>query len=258
MSKILKFRHSGDMGDIIAGLYTVKHICEKENAVAELYLDTNGGKDNPIIMRQSGGLGNKFNNANYEFLKPLLEIQRYIRKVDKYNKSVFVDYDLDDFRKVFFDRKALEATHMNLLYAHQYAFDIPLGYEKPWLDWIDVPTTRKTLISRSTRYHSSDQMYLIRRNETGMSFMGTDIEAKSFLDCTRIETSRVSITNALDAAKQICASEEFLVNGTLFYWIAVGLGHKKIWHEVGVDIPTTVFKEDIPSIKYVIGNNILK
>ena len=42
-NKIITFLHSGDAGDIIAGLATVKEICEKENAKAILFLDTTGG-----------------------------------------------------------------------------------------------------------------------------------------------------------------------------------------------------------------------
>jgi len=259
--KTLNFLHSGDMGDLIAGLYAVRQICERENAKANLFLDTDGGKHDELIMRQSKGEGLKFNQASFDFLKPLLEAQSFVSGVAKWNASlpVTIDYDLNSFRKIFFNKEALQATNQNLVYCHQYVFGLPMECKGPWLDPIEVDTKRKVLLSRSTRYHSSDQVYLIQRGEPSMGFMGTDLEAQCFKDCTRIEVPRVEISNALDAAKEIAASEKFIVNGTLFYWIALGIGHKNIWHELGVDIPTTYFKngEEL-HVKYCMGLHFVK
>lgn len=261
MTKTLNFLHSGDMGDLIAGLYTVRRICESEDCKANLFLDTNGGKHDPLIMRQSKGEGLKFNMASYEFLKPLLEEQSFIHVVRPWNQlsPVPIDYDLNEFRKIFFDKESLQATNQNLVYSHQYVFGLPMECTGPWLDPIEVETKRKVLLARSTRYHSSDQVYLIQRGEPSMGFMGTDLEAQCFKDCTRMDVPRVEISNALDAAKEIAASEKFIVNGTLFYWIALGIGHKNIWHELAVDIPTTYFKngEDL-HIKYCMGVHFVK
>lgn len=259
--KTLNFLHSGDMGDLVAGLYTVKQLCEKEGAKANLFLDVNGGKHEPLILRQSHGEGLKFNAASYDFLKPLLEAQSFVSGVAKWqpNDPIQIDYDLNQFRKIFFKKESLQATNQNLLYSHQFVFGLPMECKGPWLDPIEVAPKRKILISRSTRYHSSDQMYLVQRGKEGMSFMGTDLEAKSFYDCTRIEIPRAGITNALDAAKEIAASEQFLVNGTLFYWIALGIGHKNIWHELGVDIPTTYFKNSADlHVKFCVGAHFVR
>lgn len=257
--KTLNFLHSGDMGDLIAGLCTVRKICEKEDAKANIVLDMNGGKHDPLIMRQSKGEGLKFNQASYSFIKPLIEEQSFVASVMNWRGGIQIDYDLNKFREIFFNKEALEATHQNLLYSHQYVFGLPMECTGPWLDPIDVPQKRKILLARSNRYHSSDQLYLVQRGETSMGFMGTDLEARCFKDCTRMEVPRVAITNALDAAKEIAASEKFIVNGTLFYWIALGIGHKNIWHELAVDIPTTYFPNpDELHLKYCIGGHFLK
>ena len=259
--RTLNFLHSGDMGDLIAGLYAVRTICEQKGAKANLLLDTNGGKHEPLILRQSHGQGLKFNDASYEFLKPLLEAQSFVSGVAKWipNNPIQIDYDLNQFRKIFFKRELLQATNQNLLYSHQLVFGLPMECKGPWLDPIEVAPKRDILLSRSTRYHSSDQMYLIQRDKPSMSFMGTDLEAKCFYDCTRMEVPRVAITNALDAAKEIAASELFLVNGTLFYWIALGIGHKNIWHELGEDIPTTYFKNgEQLHVRYCIGAHFVR
>ena len=259
--KTLNFLHSGDCGDLVAGLYAVRTICEKEDAKANLFLDTNGGMHEPLILRQSKGQGLKFNDSSYEFLKPLLEAQSFVNGVAKWrpNDPVQIDYDLNQFRKIFFKKESLQATNQNLVYSHQYVLGLPMECRGPWLDPVECAHKRDVLISRSTRYHSSDQMYLIQRDRPSMSFMGTDLEAQCFRDCTRMEVPRVAIANALDAAKEIMASDQFLVNGTLFYWIALGLGHKNIWHELGEDIPTTFFKNSQElNIRYCMGAHFVR
>lgn len=43
MDNFINFLHSGDNGDIIASLSTVKLLTEKNNKKAKLYLDISGG-----------------------------------------------------------------------------------------------------------------------------------------------------------------------------------------------------------------------
>ena len=119
--RTLNFLHSGDMGDLIAGLYTVRTICEQQGAKANLFLDTNGGMHEPLILQQSHGEGLKFNESSYEFLKPLLEAQSFVFSVAKWRPTdpVEIDYDLNQFRKIFFKKESLQATGQNLLYSHQ-------------------------------------------------------------------------------------------------------------------------------------------
>ena len=250
---MIKFLHSGDMGDLVAGLATVKEICERENQKAIMLCDTSGGLYNRWVKAQSQGGGLKFKKKSLEFLQPLLEYQPYVASVKEWDANEKPDYDLNDFRSVFFDRAKLEATNQNLLFAHQYAMGLEMGYKGPWLKVPETPVTRALLVSRSNRYHSSDQVYLLNKFKlasNGNAFMGMDIEYKAFLDCVQTEVGRVAICDALDAAKQIAASAKYIVNGTLFYWIAVGMGHPCIHHELGVDIPTTLFPPQMPNITY--------
>ena len=44
----------------------------------------------------------------------------------------------------------------------------------------------------------------------------------------------------------------FIAPGTLHYWIALGVGHKNIVNELGVDIPTTYYKSN-PNVAYIQG-----
>ena len=42
MEKVLNFQAGGLMGDFINSLYVVKNICQKENAIANIYLSDAG------------------------------------------------------------------------------------------------------------------------------------------------------------------------------------------------------------------------
>lgn len=261
-TRLLNFIHSGDMGDIVAGLASVKEICEKENAKARVFLDTTGGKEDQLCLRQSQGMGLKFNRKSFDFLRPLIEAQPYVCDCSDYSevKPLTIDYNLNAFRACFFVEEALKKTHQNLVFSHQLACGLDIGYKGPWLTVPECEARRKVLMARSTRYHSSDTLYLVHRKalqEDG-AFVGTDLEAACVKDCLRMDLPRAEVKDALDVAKEIRSSEKFLCNGTLAYWIAVGMGHQSICHELGVDIPTTFFPDQNPKIEYVMGNHIMK
>jgi len=78
MSK--SFKHSGDLGDIIYSLPVIKAL-----GGGIIYLNPN----------------NKFTNFTmngYEFIKPLLLSQDYVKGVGLYTPNLLIDYDLDSFR----------------------------------------------------------------------------------------------------------------------------------------------------------------
>lgn len=259
---MITFLHSGDMGDLIAGLATVKSVCREYHGACRFLVDTSGGLYNEFIRRQSGGKGLKLHKAQFEFLKPLLKAQYYIAYLDEWDGKEHIDFDLNDFRAAFFSREGLSATNQNLMFAHQYAFGLPMGYTEPWMTLPDeIEIKRDLLVARSNRYHSSDQLFLLHKrffDNPDNGFIGTDLEYDSFLDCVPSDLKRIPISNALEAAQEIMASKRFLVNGTLFYWIAVALGHKDIQHELAVDIPTTLFTPGKPEITYWQGMHIME
>lgn len=266
--RTITFLHSGDMGDIVSSLATVKEICEREHALAELHLDTSGGtKSNPepevneIVAKTTTGRGLKFNYAGYLFLKPLLMAQPYVRDVVQYIPNSPVDYNLNRFRISFNNPQLMKKTNLNLMFLHQVTFGLEHGYREPWLTIPQPPEhpKRKLLIARSTRYQSGHVLIacLERLLTKDGGFLGTDFEYDVFKDCFGWVPERVPVHNALDAACEIASSETMIVNGTLFYWIAVGLGHPDIVHELGTDVPTTFFPCNPPHVRYFTGAKLM-
>ena len=268
--KILTFLHSGDAGDIIAGLAAVKELCEKESAKALLFLDTTGGMTcnseelNSIISGQTKGKGLKFNDAAYDFLKPLVEAQPYVAKVEKWTPllQVQIDYNLNEFRKAFVTREIAKKTNQNLMFLHQNATGLEFRYAGPWLEIDDGDEQKhEVIVARTSRYTSAHGFFAIHEDlfKKHAEFIGTDFEYDLFNNAFGYYPKRFKVCTALDAAKAIKKSDMLICNGTIFYWIGVALGHQKIIHELGVDIPTTYFPNQNPSsIRYVEGAHFIR
>ncbi len=269
MEKIITFLHSGDIGDCIAGLGATKEICEKENAKAYFLLDTSGGMTcndeeiNNAVIANTRGKGLKFNNAGYDFLAPLIESQPYIKKVEKFNPNVpiSIDYNLNSFRKAFLNREVAKATNQNLLFLHQNAVGLDFKWNGPWLSFNEETEEKhKILISRSPRVHSAYAFFAIHEDmlKENAEFIGTDFEYELFKETFRYQPQRWPVKTAYDCLRAIATSEVVICNSTMFYWIAVGFGHKNIIHEMPIDVPTSYFPNQTPNfIHYLQGAHFI-
>ncbi len=94
--------------------------------------------------------------------------------------------------------------------------------------------------------------------ESGL-FIGTETEYLSFIDSVRIETMpRVFVKNALDIAAVQSRCDTVVSNATLAYWIAVGLGHGKIVHELaGSRIMLNTYLPEYARCMFVHDDNIM-
>lgn len=88
-------------------------------------------------------------------------------------------------------------------------------------------------------------------------FIGTRLEYDCFVNSCSFSPVKLETEDALDAAAVINSSEVFISNGTLFYWIGVGLGRPKIINELGVDIPTTYYPNS-KNITFIQGGHYVK
>lgn len=273
MGDIVSFRHSGDMGDLIASLAAVKTYCEAHKCKAKFIMDASGGWMDKCVSAQAPN-GLKFDLKAAQFLEPLLKIQPYIAevKIDTWGHETDAStINLNGFRVLFCDPNAIRATNQNLMELHQLLLNQPLGYRGPWIDLKGAPITTDlpngVLMSRSTRYQQAHIMWEaiianLNRKQVPYSFMGTDLEYDCFKDCFRqAHPTRLKVDNAVQMALAISGAEEYICNGTLGYWIAVGIGHRCIVHEPGNYIPTTMFREregmELPNVTYIDGMRVI-
>lgn len=95
---MIKFKHSGNTGDILYSLPAIRKACENKNDKAILYLNL----DQPANYVQGfvHPLGNvMLNKYMATMLKPLLLSTDFIEDVMIYNGQK-IDYDLDKFRRI--------------------------------------------------------------------------------------------------------------------------------------------------------------
>lgn len=264
----ITFFHSGDLGDFIAGLCAVKEICETKGKKAIIVADPSGGLTtnsaelNEVVRIQTRGRGLKMNERGWNFIKPLVEYQPYVEKTvlsREYDKGI-VDYNLNSFRKYFSEKEWIRKTNQNLVFLQQIACGLDFGYKGPWLFAPDVKKENKTVACRSTRYQSSHPIYeaIDKHLRSNGVFIGTEFELSVFKNCFGIDMRHKDVKDALEAAKEIKSSELAIFNSSLFYWIAVGLGHPNIMHELPVDVPCSYFPNQNPKIRYFQGVHFLK
>ena len=264
MSSVISFKHSGDIGDIVASLATVKEICERDNCKADFLLDASGGIGDEFVALQARDGHLKFNEKAAEFVQPLIAAQPYIASatiVNPIHSPIKCDINLNQFRRSFITKEVIEKTNQNLLFVHQVAFGLEMGYKGKWLYINDVEKrSHKFVISRTPRYQSAHLLCDRIALDPNAEFIGTDFEWELWKQTfgKYPQGGRILVNDAFDAARHIGGAGQFFSNGTCFYWIAIGLGVKHIVHELGCDIWTTYFPNQNPEIAYFIGGRRIK
>lgn len=233
------FKHSGDIGDIIYSLPTIKRL-----GGGILYLDISGGADEYTCKVQCMEGKTKFNLTSFNYIKPLLEVQPYIKEVKIYNKEK-IDYNLNDFRYKFSDPNSRSKTK-NLLDLHLEAFN--LEEWNPNESWISVNTKinldKTTLVTRTPRYQSNfpwfqSNKFKIRDNAM---FVGLPKEHEYFEWTFDIKVPYYPVNNALDMAIALNSCNAFISNQTSTLAIAIGLGTVPTVQEVDQRVPNCVFR----------------
>lgn len=217
ISQTLNINHSGNAGDIIYALPTLKKIYELTGAKINLCLKL----DQPIVLtgNLSHPLGNvMLNQKMVDLLNPLLLKQEYISTVENYTPEKVIHIDLDFFRSGIFplDRGNIARW---CCYTTGVSADL-------WKKWIDVTPNQNfkdtIIIARSSRYQNTtlDFSFLSRYKNT--KFVGVSSEflaIKEFIP--NIEW--LEVANFLELAEVIAGCKLFIGNQSFPFSIAEGL-----------------------------------
>jgi len=232
------FKHSGDMGDIIYSLATIKQL-----GGGALYLDTTGGADEMSCSRQCIDGKTKFNQKSFDFIKSLIEAQPYINSVNIFNGEN-VTHNLNNFRYKFADPNSRSKTK-NLLDLHLEAFGLPeWDPNESWLV-VDKPVTlsRSTIVCRSPRMQKNYPWFQTNKFKfrDKAIFIGLPKEHEIFEYTLDISIPYHPVDDALEMARVLAGCKSFVANSTFALAIAIGLGTIPIVQEVETNFPTTVF-----------------
>lgn len=215
----MKFFHSGDIGDIIASLPSVRAI---------------GGGDFFIgdgFARESMR-GNRFNA-----IKPLLEAQPYIRSVQWSDACPNGAKDFSTFRHDLIVGESL---------AHWQARH--LGVEISTEPWLTVPVSDRSkgraVIARSLRYHSRWHMWnTILKAHPNALFVGLREEYMHLSSATQVKFEHAPTADLLELASIIAGCKIFIGNQSCPWWIAFALGVPTI-QEVFANSPNSRIERD--------------
>jgi hypothetical protein len=218
----LKFKHSGNAGDIVYSLNAIRSACFLHDKDAILYLKL----DEPIQLHPSfkhplGGV--MLNRYMFDNLRPLLLECDFIEDVVIYTNQK-VDYDLDSFRKIGFNLGAGDIKKW-YLYAHpelqyHYSNDPVLNYhhyksleQSYWGDAFIV-------LNRSERYNNGQIDYsILNQVQLPIYFVGTDTEF-SIMKNIVWDLQHKKVANFLELKDFIAYSKLFIGNQSMCYSIA--------------------------------------
>jgi hypothetical protein len=209
----LKFKHSGNAGDIIYSLNAIRSACMLHDKDAILYLKL----DEPIQLHPSfkhplGGV--MLNRYMYDNLRPLLLECDFIEDVVIYTNQK-VDYDLDAFRKIGFNLGAGDIKKW-YLYAfpelQYYYSNDPLFINKDSGDYI--------VLNRSERYNNGQIDYsILNQVQLPIYFVGTDTEFAIMKNIVW-DLQHKKVANFLELKDFIAYSHLFIGNQSMCYAIA--------------------------------------
>lgn len=227
------FYHSGDLGDVIYAMATVK---ELGGGIVQL------GPDNRTTMPTREPML----PHRVQLIAPLLAAQPYVNKVEyKAALAPDIDYDLNQFRKQIIGHRLDVAPGMNLARCHLRHFEQRLeADEKPWIS-VDEPIRldgKSVVISRTVRYHNQrfNWREIMRRYGSRSVFVGTESEWNHF--CREFGPIDYHKTeNLLDVAKIIAGAKLFIGNQSCPYAIAEGMKQNAIL-EVAPQAPNCMFE----------------
>lgn len=187
---MIRFKHSGNAGDIIYSLSAIRQAVRNAGDKAELYLQLNMPADYPV-RRFSHPMGRvMLNEYMYEMLRPLLLECDFISDVSVFEGQE-VNYDLDMFRQIGFN---LGAGNIARWYFYPFP-ELTCGLDEPIWQVKENDCNNEEefiIINRTTRYknrlidYTLLNNYCIKKYFSGLpeeyNIMATKIEGLEYLE----------------------------------------------------------------------------
>ena len=202
--------HSGDMGDIIYAIPTLKHL-----EVGKIYL----GTIDPIT---------KFRKAAALNIKRLLEKQGFEVEITNSPQLYLIDYNMDEFRSIESD---LNRKHLGYYMALAQGVQDEVDFKAKSITCKEPNKIATVVINRSSRYQNIkfDWNYLLSGLPCKIIFIGLKYEYDRFCENTMLKNVSYYPTQDLwEATRVIAGSQVFIGNQSCPFAIAEGLKVNRI------------------------------
>ena len=214
------FMHDGHMGDIIYSLLFLCNVHKVKSSKINYYVKNDALNESFLIGHPSGG-NLMISENSFNFLKPLVEQQVYIKKFTYSSllKKKFIDLSL-----IRDGRINTSSGSISLWYEKRFNFP-----NDPTLRWLRASKKalkykNSIIISRSERYQNNAIDYSFLCGIKNIYFIGLKKEYELFINEFDLRNiSLISVKNALDAANIINSAKCFVGNQSFFFSLAEGL-----------------------------------
>lgn len=202
-SRVNTFLSTGDLGDAIAMLPCVR----------------SAGKSNIVFCPQTKPMQGResMKGGRFEAIRPLLEAQPYIGKVEWKENPAKASHDMRDFRQAW-------APGENLIELQARYIGLEVS-DAPWLQCMRSPASLgRPVFARSPRYHNPQfPWHVCMTKYRNALFVGAKGEHEAFEAAFgRVEFCPTGDLLAL--AEVIAGCSIFVGNQSCPFWIAAGLG----------------------------------
>jgi hypothetical protein len=215
MKNTISVLHSGHSGDVIYSLSSAYAAFELHNKPIDFYIGfilRNGVPGHP-----SGNF--TMNDVTYNYLKPLLEAQPYINKVEKHTNQE-IDYNFDWFRDIGINLSPgdIRMWHWAIYPELNKSLSIPpLMTPERHLEYLDD----SIIISLSKRYRNNMINYSILEPIAHKClFVGLDDEFTQFNHSYMMGIKRLHVKDALHMCEIISSCKLFIGNQSSSFSIA--------------------------------------
>jgi hypothetical protein len=220
----MRFRHSGDLGDLIYFLPLLKSL---------------GGEHDVFLVDRPN---TSILTAREGAIAPLIRSQPYISSCRSSEEEV--DYDMCNFRIFHGSTTTLVAAQMTFYHSLSGKFPLVEGRD-PWLEIeSDDSLAGKIVVARSPRYHNDRFQWkkIVDHYGDRIRFIGLEKEYRDF--CGEFgEVERLETKDFLEVAKAIQSCDLFIGNQSSPNAVALGLG-KRCIQEVCLWQPDCIFPRD--------------
>jgi hypothetical protein len=232
------FKHSGDLGDIIFSLPTIRAL-----GGGILYLDPKGGEGQPLIQ-QCGTPKTKLSAGSIARLKPLLARVPFIAEVRLWEGEP-VEFNLDLFRQ--------HLRFNNVCDSHLAAFGLPITErDRPWIEITDpmVDPRFPIIVARSVRYHSNYPFWAMNMPKIAerCAFVGLPKEHEIFEYTFEVKVHFWDAPDVLSLTRILAGAQQVICNQSLPQTLAEAM-KKNLVNEVFRINPGAVFNR--PGATYV-------
>jgi hypothetical protein len=229
----ININHSGNAGDIIYALATLKRIHELTGVNINLYLKISQPRAMPKHMSHPLGTV-MLNQKMVDLLAPLVLSQNYINRCETYNgQQIHIDLD-------FFRSKLIPVDRGNIARWCGYLTGVTPQLWKNWLTVEPDKTYANTIVlARSERYRNISINYAFLQKYSEVVFIGVASEYEDMRKSIP-NLKWVQVDDFLKLAQIIAGCKFFIGNQSFPFSIAEGLKVPRIlelYYEIANVIP---------------------